>query len=129
MLDKASPVEARSMDLAKLLKPYWRSIAGLVLLTLFVNALYLVVPKLIAWAIDTYTAGHFRLDLLAMAFGGVSVGIFFFACFTSFVQTYTSALVARDLRNRLVDKISGQDYVYVQKVGAAKLLTNLTSDI
>ena len=44
-------------------------------------------------------------------------------------QTYASERVARDLRTRLVAKISAQDHAYIQQVTPAKLLTNLTSDV
>ncbi|HZF30645.1 MAG TPA: ABC transporter ATP-binding protein [Gammaproteobacteria bacterium] len=115
--------------LTGLVRSYWRRIAGLVLLTLLVNALYLVIPKLIAWAIDSNTAGRFRVEGIAIVFGVVLAGIFVFACFQSIAQTYTSALVARELRNRVAAKISGQDHAYVQRVGVPRILTNLTSDI
>jgi ATP-binding cassette subfamily B protein len=115
--------------LSDLLKPYWRSIAGLVVLTLLGNGLNLVIPQLIARAIDTYTAGSFDPGGLVLGFGAATVGIFVFIYGQAIVQTYASERVARDLRTRLTDKISSQDNAYIQKVTAAKLLTNLTSDI
>jgi ATP-binding cassette subfamily B protein len=45
------------------------------------------------------------------------------------VQTWVSELVAKDMRNKLTDKISRQSYAYVQKNDPSKLLTNLTSDM
>jgi len=122
-------VSEAAARLTGLVRSYWRRIAGLVLLTLLVNALYLVIPKLIAWAIDSNTAGRFRVEGIAIVFGVVLAGIFVFACFQSIAQTYTSALVARELRNRVAAKISGQDHAYVQRVGVPRILTNLTSDI
>src|SRR5207248_3788789 len=44
-------------------------------------------------------------------------------------QTYASERVARDLRTRLVTKISAQDHAFIQQATPAKLLTNLTSDV
>lgn len=115
--------------LSDLLKPYWRWIGGLVLLTILANALNLVIPKLIASAIDSFTAG--RLDLVAVGieFGVATIGIFGFTYLQSILQTVASEMVARDLRTRLVGRISLQDNAFIQKVTPAKLLTNLTSDI
>jgi ATP-binding cassette subfamily B protein len=45
------------------------------------------------------------------------------------MQVFTSEKVAKDLRIKLIKKISLQDYNYIQQVSSAKLLTNLTSDV
>lgn len=45
------------------------------------------------------------------------------------MQTYTSERVARDMRMKLIKKISLQDYNYIQIATPSKLLTNLTSDV
>ena len=45
------------------------------------------------------------------------------------IQTYASERVARDLRSQLINKISQQDYAYIQEHTSGKLLTNLTSDV
>ncbi len=123
-----APPEAGAR-LSDLLKPYRGWIAGLVVLTLLGNGLNLVIPKIIAATIDSYTAAEFHLAGAALEFGLAALGIFVFIYFQSIVQTYASELVARDLRNRVAAKVSGQDNAYVQKVGAARLLTNLTSDV
>jgi ATP-binding cassette subfamily B protein len=44
-------------------------------------------------------------------------------------QTYTSERVALDMRTRVSDKISRQNYSFLLKSNPSKLLTNLTSDI
>jgi ATP-binding cassette subfamily B protein len=59
----------------------------------------------------------------------VSLGIFAFAYLQNISQTYTAERVARDLRTRLISKLSTQDSAYIQRVGPATLLTNLTSDV
>jgi ATP-binding cassette subfamily B protein len=122
-------VSEAAARLTGLVRPYWRRVAGMVLLTLLVNALSLVIPKLIAWAIDGSAAGDFRFEQIASVFGVVIVGIFAFTYLQSIAQAYVAALVARDLRNRLAAKISSQDHAYVQRVGVPRILTNLTSDI
>jgi ATP-binding cassette subfamily B protein len=55
--------------------------------------------------------------------------IFIFTYLQNIVQVYTSEIVAKNLREKLIKKISLQDYNYIQTVSPAKLLTNLTSDV
>ncbi len=59
----------------------------------------------------------------------VALLIFIFTYVQNIVQTYASESVARDLRTRLIERISLQDYNYIQVVTSSKLLTNLTSDV
>jgi ATP-binding cassette subfamily B protein len=112
-----------------LLKSYLLLVIALILLTLAANGLNLFVPKIISSAIDTYTKGNFVLTKVILEFFLISLGIFIFSCLQSLVQIYTSELVARDLRKKLINKISVQEYSYINKITPEKLLTNLTSDI
>ncbi len=116
-------------NLFSLLKPYSRLIFLLVVLTILGNSLNLVVPKLISYAIDSYTRQNLVLSNLVAGFFLVALGIFVFAYLQAFAQTYASERVARDLRTKLVMKISMQDHAFIQQVTPAKLLTNLTSDV
>lgn len=130
MTDPAKPARpAKTPGLLSLLRPYWLWVVALIALTIVANGLNLLVPKIIATAIDASTAGSFSLTAMLWEFGGVTIGIFVLTYLQSTVQTVTSERVARDLRTRLVGKISHQDYAYVQEIGSAKLLTNLTSDV
>ncbi|MEZ6079772.1 MAG: ABC transporter transmembrane domain-containing protein [Pirellulaceae bacterium] len=113
----------------RLLGPYRRLLIVLTVLAVLSNALTLFIPKLVAHGIDTYTQGSFDLPSLVSWFGGVTLGVFFFAFLQSVVQTFASEKVARDLRLTLVDKISRQGYRFIEERDPAKLLTNVTSDI
>jgi ATP-binding cassette subfamily B protein len=123
------PGRPRGPNLFGLLKPYGRLVFLLVVLTILGNSLSLVVPKLISHAIDTYSAQRVILTSRIVEFFVVAMGIFVFAYLQAIAQTYASERVARDLRTRLVAKISGQDHDYIQQITPAKLLTNLTSDV
>jgi ATP-binding cassette subfamily B protein len=112
-----------------LLKPYRGLVIGLVVMTIAGNGLNLIVPRVIANAIDFYGQQGIVPTTLVLEFSAVAFGIFFFSYLQTVVQTYASETVARDLRTRLVDKISTQDNAYIQQITPAKLLTNLTSDI
>ncbi len=45
------------------------------------------------------------------------------------LQIYTSERVGKDLRMRIIEKISLEDFDYVQLLTPSKLLTNITSDV
>ena len=111
-----------------LMRPYGGFVAGIIVLTVISNGLSLIIPKLTAAAIDGYGKGQFDFQLLAIQFSLVAVFIFILTYLQGIVQTYASELVARDLRTRVMAKIAGQNYSFVEGVTPAKLLTNLTSD-
>lgn len=116
-------------SLFSLLKPYRGMVGALLAMTIFANALNLLIPKIISRAIDAYTAQQLVLPTVAMEMLAVSLGIFIFSYFQAVAQTYASERVARDLRTRLVARISSQDHAFIQQATPAKLLTNLTSDV
>ena len=125
----APQAQYRQVSLVNLLRPYTGIIALLVLLTLVASGMNLVVPKIIAAAIDTFTKGSFSMSGLVIEFAVVAGLIFIFTYLQNIVQVYASERVARDLRNSVSSKISLQSYAYIEHVSPARLLTNLTSDI
>jgi ATP-binding cassette subfamily B protein len=112
-----------------LLKPYRKTIVLLVALTILGNAVGLAIPQLIARAIDAYAAGDFRMKIVIIEFVAVSVGVFLFAYLQNVVQTYASERVGRDLRTKLIAKLSRQSTLFVDRATPSKLLTNLTADV
>jgi ATP-binding cassette subfamily B protein len=123
------PVSAKGPGLFSVLKPYRPLVFLLAALAIVSNALNLWVPKIISKAIDNYVGGQLVLSDVALQLGLVSLGIFLLTFGLGIVQTVVSEKAAADIRNSLAAKISRQSNPYVQGVGAAKLLTNLTSDI
>jgi ABC-type multidrug transport system fused ATPase/permease subunit len=115
--------------LTSLLKPYRKMILLLIIFVLVGNGINLIIPKIISHGIDSFTAGSYEFKTIAVEFLTASFVIFIFAYLQSIVQTYTSERVAKDLREKLSDKISQQSYVYIQEANPSILLTNLTSDI
>lgn len=115
--------------LFSLLKPYKFLLFLLIIFTVIGNGFNLVVPKIIAGAIDTYKNGNFILNHLIIEFSIIAILIFIFTYLQNIVQVYVSERVARDVRNELTAKISVQQYSYIERVTPAKLLTNLTSDV
>jgi ATP-binding cassette, subfamily B, bacterial len=121
-----------------LLKPYNGLVILLILFALLSNSLTLWLPKIISHGIDDYGRAfighlgkpfHFDLVPILIRFSSVILFIFVFSYIQSIIQTYTSEKVARDLRTRLSDKISGQSNAFIEQISPSKLLTNLTGDV
>jgi ATP-binding cassette subfamily B protein len=123
------PARPPMPKLTGVLKPYVSLIATIVGFTIAANALNLLVPKLIARAIDGYAAGQLAVGSLVVEFVAVALGIFVFTYLQNVAQVYASEKVARDLRTKIVAKLATQDLAYINRVGSAVLLTNLTSDV
>ena len=123
------PERPKGPSLAGLLKPYRGWIALLVALTVLGSGLGLIVPRIVARAIDDFTAG--RLDLSASLIGltALTLGVFVAGALQAVVQTYASEKVARDLRTRLAEAVSVQTYASIEALTPATLLTNFTSDV
>jgi len=116
-------------SLTALLRPYLGTLTFLGLFTIASNGLNLLLPMITAAAIDAYGAHHLAITTVAEEFFFAALFIFVFVYLQSIFQVYVSERVARDLRSRVSEKISRQNYAYIQKANPAKLLTNLTSDI
>jgi ATP-binding cassette, subfamily B, bacterial len=112
-----------------LLKPYSGMVILLIIMALLGSAINMMIPKIIANGIDSFTAGRFNSGLVVKQFLAAAASIFLFTSLQNLIQTYTSEKVAKDLRTKLSDKISRQSYAYILKSNPSKLLTNLTSDI
>jgi len=119
----------KEKNIFSILGPYRVIITFLTLLALAANVLTLFLPKLVAGGIDAYVRGGLDTRGLIVQFGSFAFGIFFFTYLQSVVQVYASERVARDMRERLVSKISRQRYRFIEDKNPSKLLTNLTSDI
>ncbi len=104
-------------------------VALLIVFALLGNGANLVIPKIIAHGIDSFTAGNYVLKTILIEFTGAAVVIFIFSYLQMVVQTYASERVGFDLRKQLSDKISRQSYTFIQHANPSKLLTNLTSDM
>ena len=115
--------------LFSLLTPHRRLVVVAVVLTVLSSGLSLAFPKLISYAIDTYLQQRVVLTTVIVGFSAVALATFLLIFLQGVFQTYTAEIVAKELRTRLIAKISNQDSAFIQKVTPAKLLTHLTSDI
>jgi ATP-binding cassette subfamily B protein len=112
-----------------LLKPYRGFIILLTLFAVIANGVSLLIPKITARGIDTFSQGTYTFGVLGTEFVLAAVGVLIFTALQNVMQTYASERVARDLREKVAAKISRQSYTYIQTASPAKLLTNLTSDV
>jgi ATP-binding cassette subfamily B protein len=116
--------------LFSLLKPYRALIILLVGLSLLANSFNLIIPKISAHGIDAFVRNNSQdVRGIVWQFLAAAAGAFVFTYGVSLVQTYASEKVARDLRTQLANRISRQNYSFLQKTSSAQLLTNLTADV
>lgn len=111
------------------LAPYKGFVAMLVLLAMAASSINLAIPKIIASAIDAFTANSFDTRKVVIQFMVAASAIFIMTLLQGVLQTYTAERVARDLRNKIIDKLSIQSFSFIQESNPSKLLTNLTSDM
>ena len=123
------PGKPKGPGLFSVLKPYRGMIILLVLLSLISNSISLAIPNISRHAIDAFIGNRLDVRRIIWEFVGAAVGVFVFTYGLSYVQTYTSERVARDLRTQLAGRISRQDFSFLQKSNPAQLLTNLTADV
>lgn len=120
--------EAKKPSIFSLLAAYKGLVFLLILFALLSNGINLILPKIIAHGIDSYTNKSFEYEPILLQFGVAIVLVFIFTYLQSIVQTYASEKVARDLRTKLSNQISRQSHAYIIEANPSKLLTNLTSD-
>src|SRR5690349_4393910 len=111
-------------SLFPLLKPYRRMIFLLIALALVMVVLNLTIPKIIQHGIDAFIRDRSNVQLFVREFLLAALGVFVFTYGMSYVQTFASERVARDLRTQLSNRISRQNYAFLNQQSPAKLLTN-----
>ena len=121
--------EEEKARLFAILAPYKGLVALLVIIAMTASSINLAIPKIIASAIDAFTANNIDTRKVIIQFLLAASTIFIFTLIQGVMQTYTAERVARDLREKIVDKLSVQSFSFIQASNPSKLLTNLTSDM
>ncbi|MDP4224482.1 MAG: ABC transporter ATP-binding protein [Bacteroidota bacterium] len=121
--------KGQNAGLFSVLGPYRGIVIALIIIALAGSAINLLIPKIIARSIDAFSANRFRAGTVITEFLVAATGIFIFTFLQGILQTLTAERVAKDLRNKLANKISYQSYSYILRSNPAKFLTNLTSDM
>ena len=118
-----------NLKLFKLARPYLGLILLILVASLIANGLNLILPKVIAQTIDNFRVSNSLPLTFIRNFSLIIVFIFIFSTLQSLLQTYLSEKFARDLRKKLITKISNQPYLFINQFTSEKLLTNLTADV
>lgn len=119
----------KKAGLFSVLRPYRGIVIILIIMALAGSAINLLIPKIIARGIDSLSDNSFRAEKVISEFLIAAAGIFVFTFFQGVIQTLTSERVARDLRNKMAEKISFQTFTFILNANPSKLLTNMTSDM
>lgn len=129
-LDQKTPETTKKQEsLISFLKNYKALIFGVIFLSLIVNLLTLILPRINARVIDSLQNLTYNKDEALMLFGVVTTAILLFTMVQNVLSSITSEKIAAELRRQLIEKISRQSFTYVNQVTASKLLTNLTADV
>lgn len=93
------------------------------------QATSLVIPRLIANAVDAYSTNTFVVSNTVTVFLSVAIASLVFGLLAALAQTVVGERVARDLRRAVVEAISHQPFMFVQNTSPSVLLTNVSSDV
>ena len=126
---QSKPTEEKKARLFGILIPYKWLVAMLVLIAMIGSSINLVIPKIIASAIDAFSANNFDARKVIIQFMVAASGIFIFTLLQGVLQAFTAERVAFDLREKIVHKLSVQSFSFIQSANPSRLLTNLTSDM
>ncbi|MEO6728763.1 MAG: ABC transporter ATP-binding protein [Candidatus Dojkabacteria bacterium] len=128
-MEKPEAPKKKPVSLLSFLKNYKALVAGVISLSLIVNLLTLIIPKVNSRVIDSLQAGTYNKEEALYLFLGLTALILVATLVQNFLGSVTAEKVAAELRRQLINKISKQSFKYVNEVGSSKLLTNLTADV
>ncbi len=115
-------------SLISFLKNYKPLVITVISLSLIVNVLGLILPKINSREIDALQTQTYNRDEFLLLFGGVATLILVFSFLQNIISNITAEKIAAELRRQVIEKISRQSFKYINSVSTSKLLTNLTSD-
>jgi ATP-binding cassette, subfamily B, multidrug efflux pump len=117
--------------LLRYLRPYWRTAALALVLTLLTNILISTQPYFTKMAVDDYITPK-RVDgvwLFALAFFGVFLFRFIFSYLQEVLLNNVGQRVMFDLRTELFTKLQRQEVAYFDQNPVGRTMTRLTSDV
>jgi ATP-binding cassette, subfamily B, bacterial len=117
-------------SLLQIFRPYLGLFSLSLAVIMAANGLNLILPKLIGNYIDSYQQNQGLLTNQSYVVLGVLVtGIFVLATLQTIITIYLSEKIARDLRNKMINKISKSSFSFVNNIGASELITSFGSDV
>jgi ATP-binding cassette, subfamily B, bacterial len=115
------------ISLKSLISQYKTSLGVLLLLVIIVTALSLAVPNLTGEIIKGLEAGRNDWNLV-WVLGGVTVALFVIETLQVIVGAKFREQVGFDLRGKLMDKVTTQNYTKVSEIGIGQIITLFGSD-
>ncbi|MFS8130586.1 MAG: ABC transporter ATP-binding protein [Candidatus Dojkabacteria bacterium] len=128
-MEKTETPKKKPESLISFLKNFKLLVGSVIALSLVVNVLTLLIPKINSRVIDSLQSGAYNRDEGIGLFVGVASLILLLTLVQGYISSITAEKIAAELRRQLINKISRQSFTYVNKVGSSKLLTNLTADV
>jgi len=116
-------------NLFSFLKNYKGLIFTVIVLSLSVNLLGLLLPKLNSRAIDSLQTQTYDRNDFLLVFIAVCTLILTLNLLLTTFSNITAEKIAAELRRQVIAKISRQSFKYINEVSTSKLLTNLTADV
>lgn len=116
-------------NLITFLKNFKPWVLSVIALSLLINGLTLILPKINARAIDSLQLGTYNKEDFIILFGAISTVIIIFGLLQGVVSSITAEKIAAELRRQVIAKISRQSFTYINTVSTSKILTNLTADV
>ncbi|MEO6333954.1 MAG: ABC transporter ATP-binding protein [Pyrinomonadaceae bacterium] len=117
--------------LAGYLRPYWKTVAAALTLTLLTNILVSTQPYFTKVAVDDFITPK-NTDgvwLFALAFFGVFVFRFIFSYTQEVLLNHVGQHVMFDLRTEIFTKLQRQEVAYYDRYPVGRIITRLTSDV
>ena len=128
-MEKTETPKKKNDSLISFLRNFKLLTGSVIVLSIAVNVLTLLIPKINSRIIDSLQSGNYNRDEGLMLFLGVTTIILALTLIQGFLSSVTAEKIAAELRRQLINKISRQSFKYVNTVGSSKLLTNLTADV
>ena len=117
--------------LAGYLRPYWKTVAAALTLTLLTNILVSTQPYFTKVAVDDFITPK-RVDgvwIFAAAFFGVFLFRFVFSYTQEVLLNHVGQRVMFDLRTEIFTKLQRQEIAYYDRYPVGRIITRLTSDV
>jgi ATP-binding cassette, subfamily B, bacterial len=116
------------ISLKSLISQYKTSLGVLLFLVIIVTALSLAIPNITGEIIKGLEAGRNDWNLV-WVIGGVTVALFVIETLQVIVGAKFREQVGFDLRGKLMDKVTTQNYTKVNQIGIGQILTLFGSDV
>ncbi|GAB4285731.1 MAG: ABC transporter ATP-binding protein [Candidatus Dojkabacteria bacterium] len=119
-----------SKQFFKFLSKYKFAVLFVALLSIGINGLTLLLPRVTSRAIDSlFPINTFDQNEIIFSYGILSTIIFLGGVLLSFLSNLLAERMAYDIRQMIAKKLSKQSFSYITTLSTSKILTNLTSDV